>query len=103
MTNMTNTSEKGKTPTTLGLILCLGALPLLYGITGCSTGKPLAQNNSRSSEEYASMVGPAGPQGPAGPEGARGFVGATGAPGAGFAGAAGEQGPAGPTGISRSE
>src|SRR2546423_13158550 len=88
---MTKTSEKSsKTPTVLGLIVCVGALPLLYGITGCSTGKPLAQ--TRGGEEYASMVGPAGPGGPAGPEGATGRIGDTGAPGAGVAGLAGEQG-----------
>src|SRR5580765_7358254 len=96
--NMTKTSEKRiKTSTKLGLTVCLGVLPLLYGITGCSTGKHPAQNSPRN-EEYSSMVGPAGPEGPAGPQGAKGTIGATGAPGAGVAGAIGEQGPSGPTG-----
>src|SRR5580765_8838730 len=58
--SMTKTSEKRSKPSTkLGLIVCLGVLPLLYGITGCSTGKPVAQNSPRN-EDYSSMVGPAG-------------------------------------------
>jgi hypothetical protein len=98
--NMTKTSEKrGKTPTALGLIVCLGALPLLYGVTGCSTEKHYTRTSSPSPEVYASMVGPAGPEGPAGTEGAKGSVGATGAAGAGIAGPAGEQGPRGPAGV----
>jgi hypothetical protein len=38
---MTKTSENtGKTPKTLALIACLGALPLFFGATGCSTPNP---------------------------------------------------------------
>src|SRR5689334_1885548 len=95
MTKMTKiVGTKGNTPTRLGLIVCLGALPLLYGITGCSTHKQAAQTQtpSYSNEGYSSMVGPAGPEGPAGPQGAKGTIGATGVPGEGIAGPAGEQG-----------
>src|SRR2546421_13089940 len=94
---MKNTSEtRGKTPTILGLIVCVGALPFLYGTTGCSTARPVTYTSN--SEEYTSMVGPAGPQGPVGPTGAQGRVGARGAPGAGIVGATGEQGAMGPAG-----
>ena len=98
--NMIKTCEtRGKAPTVIGLIICLGTLPLLYGITGCCTAKQQARNTPRNSEEYSSTVGPAGPEGPAGPQGAKGTVGATGAAGAGIAGPAGEQGPRGPVGV----
>jgi hypothetical protein len=110
MENAVNTKEKSsmkkssgknsKTPSVLGLIVCLGALPLLYGVTGCSSSKHAIGSSPRIQEEgYTSVVGPAGPEGPAGPQGAKGIVGATGAPGGGIAGATGEQGPSGPSGI----
>jgi hypothetical protein len=45
---MTKTSEnRGKTPKTLALIVCLGALPLFFGATGCSTTNPSYTLESR--------------------------------------------------------
>ncbi len=74
------------------LIVCLGALPLIYGVAGCSSDKT-AYNGSTS------LVGPQGPAGPAGPAGMQGQTGETGAPGVAMAGPMGAEGPAGPTGI----
>ena len=100
---MTNTVEnRRKTSATLGLIVCLGALPLLYGVTGCSSSRHAGYSRSGyavSQNEATSFVGPAGPQGPSGPAGSVGGVGATGNAGAGIAGPAGEQGPQGPMGV----
>ena len=99
---MKNTFENrgtGRDPTRLGLILCLTALPVVFGITGCSTTKQTAQTNTRTNEEYASMVGPRGADGPAGVAGTQGPVGATGSPGPGIAGTTGGQGPSGPIGV----
>ena len=87
---MTKTSEnRGKTPTMLTLIVCVGALPFLYGVTGCNTTKPVSYNQSSTTMEPVGLVGPRGPQGPPGPAGAVGPIGSTGAPGAGIAGPAG--------------
>jgi outer membrane protein OmpA-like peptidoglycan-associated protein len=91
--NMKKTSEQiRKTPTMAALIVCLGALPLIYGVAGCSSDKT-AYNGSTS------LVGPQGPAGPAGPAGMQGQTGETGAPGVAMAGPMGAEGPAGPTGI----
>ena len=76
---MTKTSEdRGKTPTMLGLVLCLGALPLLAGLIGCSTARPVADADFPSSTESFSLVRPAGPEGPSGSAGLASPVGAAG-------------------------
>jgi hypothetical protein len=91
---MKETSENnGKSPAMLTLIACLGVLPLIYGVTGCSSDKATAYTGS------SDLVGPQGPAGPAGPAGTQGQTGQTGAPGVALAGPTGAVGPAGPTGI----
>jgi outer membrane protein OmpA-like peptidoglycan-associated protein len=91
------TEKKRPSATTLTLIVCLGALPLLSGLAGCSSARPGAQTEN---EPHASMAGPAGPDdsGPAGIPGASGGTGEQGARSAGFGGSVDQAGPAGEKG-----
>jgi hyperosmotically inducible protein len=41
----------GRTLRTLGLILALGATPLLLGVTGCATGSRYEQNTDERSDD----------------------------------------------------
>ena len=46
---MRKTSEyKAKATSVLGLLVCLGAIPLLYGVTGCSTAKGTGDTGGRT-------------------------------------------------------
>jgi outer membrane protein OmpA-like peptidoglycan-associated protein len=102
-----------KSPMTKTLLVCVGTLPLFYGIAGCCAQEPSKTSQytpptpaytdtSKKMQPVGtvnpSLVGPRGPQGPAGPTGAKGAVGATGAEGVVAVGPAGEAGPAGAEG-----
>lgn len=55
---MTKTSEnRGKNLKMLGLIACLGALPLLFGATGCSSARPAGYTQTHNNDAYKSFVG----------------------------------------------
>ena len=93
-------STRGTTPTLLGWIVCLSALPLLCGVTGCSKERSADDSYQKidSDEQHASLVRPAGRIGPAGAQGVAGSTGAEGSTTAGVVGAVGDAGVAGPQG-----
>ena len=47
----------GKTLQTLGLIIALGALPLLVGVTGCSTGNRYKQSTGEYIDDHTLSSG----------------------------------------------
>jgi len=50
---MKNTSvNTGKTLTMLGLVVSLGALPLLLGVTGCTTGSRYEQSSGERIDDH---------------------------------------------------
>ncbi len=65
-------SGKGP-PISIGVIACIGTLPLFFGAAGCSTSSP-GRTQTYQHEEQRGFVGPAGPQGPTGERGAQGQV-----------------------------
>ena len=54
MTKTTNNT--GRSRKVLGLILCLGALPLLLGVTGCATGGRYEQSTGERMDDHGTSA-----------------------------------------------